>query len=107
MIPCADHSRNEKLEPQRLRKKIRIDSVVLRCVAGDPTDPPVPLLSVWYGLCSQYHGLVSADLGDKLRGRKLFMSDASGVNLSTTWRDDAQPALDQLWGEIESRFGIC
>jgi hypothetical protein len=35
------------------------------------------------------------------------MSDASGVNLSTTWRDDAQPAIDQLWIAIESRFGIC
>ena len=34
------------------------------------------------------------------------MSDASGTNLSPTWRDDAQPALDQLWAEIESRFGI-
>src|SRR5262245_30510042 len=28
-------------------------------------------------------------------------------NISTTWNDDAQPPINQLWDEIESRFGIC
>ncbi|HJZ79883.1 MAG TPA: PAS domain S-box protein, partial [Pyrinomonadaceae bacterium] len=30
-----------------------------------------------------------------------------GKNISTTWHDDAQPPINQLWDEIESRFGIC
>jgi hypothetical protein len=60
-MPFVDHSRNEMLETATLTKKSRIDSVVLRCVACDPTGRPVPLSSVWYGLCSQNHGLVSAD----------------------------------------------
>src|SRR5215468_2775958 len=30
-----------------------------------------------------------------------------GKNLSTTWNDDSQPPINQLWDEIESRFGIC
>ena len=35
----------------------------------------------------------------------LRMPDAFRTTLSTTWRDDAQPPLSQLWAEIEERFG--
>jgi PAS domain S-box-containing protein len=35
------------------------------------------------------------------------MPDAFRTPLSTTWRDDAQPPLNQLWAEIEERFGLC
>jgi PAS domain S-box-containing protein len=30
-----------------------------------------------------------------------------GKSLLTTWHDDAQQAINQLWDEIEARFGIC
>jgi PAS domain S-box-containing protein len=30
-----------------------------------------------------------------------------GKTLSTTWHDDAQQSINQLWDEIEARFGIC
>ena len=35
------------------------------------------------------------------------MTGKPGKSLLTTWHDDAQQSIDQLWDEIEARFGIC
>jgi PAS domain S-box-containing protein len=35
------------------------------------------------------------------------MIGKTAKNLSTTWRDDDQLQINQLWDEIEARFGIC
>src|SRR5215813_6990739 len=35
------------------------------------------------------------------------MAGKPGKSLLTTWHDDAQESINQLWDEIEARFGIC
>src|SRR5215510_5543706 len=35
------------------------------------------------------------------------MAGKPGKSRLTTWHDDAQLSIDQLWDEIEARFGIC
>jgi len=35
------------------------------------------------------------------------MAGKPGKSLLTTWQDDAQESINQLWDEIEARFGIC
>jgi PAS domain S-box-containing protein len=35
------------------------------------------------------------------------MAGKPGKSLLTTWQDDPQESIDQLWDEIEARFGIC
>ncbi|HKQ79561.1 MAG TPA: hypothetical protein VJ810_38060, partial [Blastocatellia bacterium] len=37
----------------------------------------------------------------------MVILEAIEKNLSTAWRVDAYASLDQLWSEIESRFGVC
>src|SRR5262245_59726640 len=35
------------------------------------------------------------------------MAGKPGKSLLTTWHDDAQESINQLWDEIEARFGVC
>jgi PAS domain S-box-containing protein len=35
------------------------------------------------------------------------MAGKPGKSLLTTWQDDAQESINQIWDEIEARFGIC
>src|SRR5499426_465482 len=35
------------------------------------------------------------------------MAGKPGKSLLTAWQDDAQESIDQLWDEIEARFGVC
>src|SRR5262249_56188057 len=43
----------------------------------------------------------------KSLGKRFFMIEKQKKNISTPWNDAAQPPINQLWDEIESRFGIC